>query len=57
MRLDYKKTPKGWPVRLAGPTARVGDPVRIGVAGVEIEERITDASTSVLHVMKATPLK
>jgi len=57
VRLDYKKTPKEWPVRLAGPTARVGDPVRIGVAGVEIEERITHASTSVLHVMKATPLK
>jgi hypothetical protein len=58
VRLDYEKTPKERPVRLAAPTARVGDPVRIGVAGVEIEGRITDASTSVLHVkVKATPLK
>jgi hypothetical protein len=58
VRLDYEKTPKERPVRLAGPTARVGDPVRVGVSGVEIEGRITDASTPVLQVkVRATPLK
>jgi hypothetical protein len=36
----------------------VGDPVRIGISGMEIEGRITDASTSLLHVkVNATPLK
>ena len=58
VQLDYEKAPKQRPVRLAGPTARAGDPVRIGVSGVEIEGRITDASTSVLHVkVKAMPLR
>jgi hypothetical protein len=58
VQLDYEKTPKIRPVRLLAPTARVGDPVRIGVSGVEIEARITDASTPVLRVkVKATPLK
>ena len=53
--LDYEKTPKLRPVRLSGPIARVGDPVRIGLSGAEIEARITDASTQVLHVkVKAT---
>jgi hypothetical protein len=58
VRLDYEKTTKERPVRLAAPTARVGDPVRIGISGMEIEGRITDASTSLLHVkVNATPLK
>ena len=37
-------------MRLAAPTARAGDPVRILTSGVEIEAVITDASTPVLHV-------
>ena len=58
VQLDYEKTPKLRPVRLAAPTARVGEPVRVGVSGVEIEGRITDASTPVLRVkVKATQLK
>jgi hypothetical protein len=58
VQFDYERTPKQRPVRLAGPTANVGDPVRIGMAGVEIEGRITDASTPVLRVsVKAKPLR
>jgi hypothetical protein len=58
VQLEWEKTPKLRAVRLAAPTARVGDPVRIAVSGVEIEAQIVDASTSVLQVkVKATPLQ
>jgi hypothetical protein len=58
VQLDYENAPKERPVRLAAPTAQVGDPVRIGMSGVEIEAVITDTSTAVLKVkVKATPLK
>jgi hypothetical protein len=50
-------TPKQRPVRLAGRAPTVGDLVRIGLSGVEIEGHIT-AVGAVLHVkVKATPLK
>jgi hypothetical protein len=63
VQLDYERTPKQRPVRLAGPTAVVGDPVRIGMSGVEIEGRIVDASSPVLRVkikpiaLHARPIK
>jgi hypothetical protein len=50
VQFDWEKTPKERQVRLAAPTARVGDPVRIRMSGVEIEAVITDASTPVLHM-------
>ena len=44
-------------MRLAAPTARVGDPVRVRMSGVEIEGVIT-ATTPVLKVkVKATQMK
>jgi hypothetical protein len=55
VKLDYEKTPKERPVRLAGPAPLFGEPVRIGMSGVEIEGRITSGAGSVLHVkVKAT---
>jgi hypothetical protein len=56
--LDYEKTPKERPVRLTAPTAVVGDPVRIGISGVEIEGRIIDAGGPILRVkVKPTVLR
>jgi hypothetical protein len=54
VQFDYEKEPKERPVRLAAPTAVVGDPVRVGMSGVEIEGRITDTSSPVLR-MKVKP--
>jgi hypothetical protein len=39
VQFDYERTPKQRPARLAAATANVGDPVRIGMSGVEIEGR------------------
>jgi hypothetical protein len=50
VQFDWEKAPKDRQVRLAAPTARVGDPVRIRMSGAEIEAVITDASTPVLRV-------
>jgi hypothetical protein len=58
VQFDYEKTPKQRPVRLAAPTAVAGDPVRIGVSGVEVEGRIVDASGPILRVkLKTTQLR
>jgi hypothetical protein len=58
VQFDYEKVPKQRPVRLAATTAVVGDPVRIGVSGVEVEGRIIDTGGPVLRVkLKATPLR
>jgi hypothetical protein len=55
---DWEKQPKERQVRLAGPSPRVGDPVRVRMSGVEIEAVITDANTPVLHVrIKPAALK
>jgi hypothetical protein len=57
VQFDYEKAAKQRPVRLAAPTAVAGDPVRIGISGVEVEGRIVDADGTVLRVrLKATPL-
>ena len=56
--LDFEKAPNLRPVRLAAPSARVGDPVRVGMSGAEIEGRISATSGFVLHVkVKATQLR
>jgi hypothetical protein len=58
VQFDWERAPKERQVRLSATTARVGDPVRIRMSGVEIEGVIVDASTPVLKVkVKATPLK
>lgn len=57
VQLDFEKAPKQRPVRLAGRAATIGDPVRIGLSGVEIEGYIIGVGP-VLHVkVKATQLK
>ena len=58
MRLDFEKTPKERSVCLAGPAARVGDPVRLSLSGAEIEGQIASIAGSVLLVkVKAAPLR
>ena len=58
VQLDFEKAPKERRVRLATPTPIVGDPVRIGMSGVEIEGRIASIAGNVLHVkVKATQLR
>jgi hypothetical protein len=58
VKLDFEKTPKERSVRLAGPVPAVGDPVRIGMSGVEIEGQIVSIAGTVLHVkVKATMLR
>jgi hypothetical protein len=56
--LIFEKTPKERSVCLAGPAARVGDPVRVSLSGAEIEGQIASIAGSVLLVkVKAAPLK
>ena len=58
VQLDYERVPKLRPVRLAGPVPIVGEPVRIGISGAEIECRISKVDGAVLHVrVKATQLR
>jgi hypothetical protein len=58
VQLDYEKAPKERAVRLAAPAAAIGDPVRVGVSGVEIEGRSARIVGPVLHVkVKAAQLK
>lgn len=63
VQLDYEKTPKLRAVRLTAPIARVGDPARVVVSGVEIEGRIVAVTESVLLVkvkasqLRAAPIK
>ena len=58
VQFDWEKQPKDREVRLAAPTARAGDPVRIRTSGMEIEAVITDPSAPVPRVnVKAAALK
>ena len=58
VQLDYEKTPRERPVRLAGPAAVVGELVRVGMSGVEIEGAHRWHFSNVLRVkVKATPWK
>jgi hypothetical protein len=50
VQFEYETKPKPRSVRLIGPAVRVGDPVRVGVSGVEVEGRIVEIAASVLHV-------
>jgi hypothetical protein len=50
VQFEWEAEPQLREVRLAGPTAQVGDPVRIAVAGVEVEGRIEAVEPSTLNV-------
>ena len=50
VQFDYEQQPTLRAVRLSGATARVGDAVRVGVSGVEVEGRITAIEVSILRV-------
>jgi hypothetical protein len=58
VQFDYERAPRPRLVRLSAPTDVVGDPVRIRMAGVEVEARIVEATGPMLRVnLKATPLR
>jgi len=48
VRFDYETEPKPRPVRLSGPSIVIGQPVRIGVSGVEVEAVIAAVDRGVL---------
>jgi hypothetical protein len=50
VQFDYETRATPRTVRLCCPAARVGDPVRIGMGGAEIDAVITAVTHSVLHV-------
>jgi hypothetical protein len=57
VQLDYEKTPKERPVRLAGPAPVIGDPVRVGMSGVDIEGPHQRGGLGPAVKVKATPLR
>ena len=58
VRFDYEKTSKPRQVRLSGPSIVVGQPVRVGVSGVEVEAIIAAVNAGVLTVaIKRAPAK
>ena len=58
VRFDYEKASKPRQVRLAGMSVAVGQPVRIGVSGVEVEAVIASVDAGVLTVkVKRTSAK
>ena len=58
VRFDYEKASKPRQVRLSGPSIVVGQPVRIGVSGVEVEAIIAGVDAGVLTVeVKRTTAK
>ena len=50
VQLETEGQPDYRPVRLSSPAARVGDPVRVTIAGAEVEGVIAAVLYSVLHV-------
>lgn len=50
VRFEWEAEPQLREVRLIGTSAQVGDPVRVAVAGVEVEGRIEAVESSTLHV-------
>jgi hypothetical protein len=50
VQFDHQKQAVPRAVRLSGATARVGDAVRVGVSGIEVEGRITAIESSILRV-------
>ena len=50
MQFEWEEEPQPRAVRLVSTVAQVGDPVRVTVAGVEVEGRIEAVESSTLHV-------
>ena len=50
VQFEWEAEPQLRAVRLVGTAAQVGDPVRVAVAGVEVEGRIDAVESSTLHV-------
>lgn len=50
MQFDWEDEPQPSVVRLVSGSAQVGDPVRVTVAGVEVEGRIEAVESSTLRV-------
>jgi hypothetical protein len=48
VQFEYEDSPRPRDVR--GPALQVGDPVRVAIAGVEVEGRIVEIADAVLHV-------
>ena len=50
VQFEYDETATPREVRLSDAAPRPGDPVRVKVAGVEVEGQIVEIAASVLHV-------
>ena len=50
VQFEWEDEPHLRAVRLFGASAQAGDPVRVTVAGVEVEGRIDGVESSTLHV-------
>ena len=50
VQFEWEEEPQPRAVRLVRKSAQVGDPVRVAVAGVEVEGRIEVVESSILHV-------
>jgi hypothetical protein len=50
VQFEWEDEPQWRGVRLMGESAQVGDPVRVTVAGVEVEGRIEAIQSSTLRV-------
>ena len=50
VQFEWESEPQLREVRLSGLSAQIGDPVRVGVAGVEVEGRIENVESSTIHV-------
>ena len=50
VQFEWEEEPQLRAVRLVSKSAQVGDPVRVTVAGVEVEGRIEAVESSTLHV-------
>jgi hypothetical protein len=49
-RFEWENEPQLREVRFSNVSVQVGDPVRVAVAGVEVEGRIEGIESSTLHV-------
>jgi hypothetical protein len=50
VQFEWEEEPQPRAVRLVNTSAQIGDPVRVTVAGVEVEGRIEAVESSTLHV-------
>jgi hypothetical protein len=51
VQFEWEDEPQWRGVRLMGESAQVGDPVRVTVAGIEVEGRIRAVESSILRVL------